>query len=268
MEDPTGDGAHEKLKGLIHRYPDRVLLKPTLTCLAYCRFCFRREKVGQGEANLTEAELDAAFGYIAAHPEIYEVILSGGDPLALSERRLAAIMARLSAISHVRVIRIHTRVPLVAPERINGALVAALKARQTVYVALHVNHAQELSDAVCQGIARLRAAGLPLLAQSVLLKGVNDKAEVLEALFRALLALGVMPYYLHPPDQARGTGHFRLSIAQGQAIMRQLRGRLSGPAIPTYIFDIPGGYGKVPVGPDYLAGDSEIFDPSGQRHRI
>lgn len=269
LSDPIGDAAHAPVKGIVHRYPDRVLLLPTHVCAVYCRFCFRRETVGADGGTLTEAELDAALGYIEAHPEIFEVILSGGDPLVLSPRRLAQIVACLSAIPHVKVIRLHSRVPAVDPGRVNDALGAALKSAKAVYVVLHVNHARELSAAALAACARLVDAGIPMLSQSVLLKGVNDDAATLEALFRTLLANRVKPYYLHHGDLAQGTGHFRTGIETGQAIMRRLRGRLSGLAQPTYVLDIPGGHGKVPVGPSYLHeqdGRTEVEDPSGNCH--
>ncbi|OYX30524.1 MAG: lysine 2,3-aminomutase [Caulobacterales bacterium 32-69-10] len=264
--DPIGDDAHSPTPGLVHRYPDRVLLKPTHTCATYCRFCFRREMVGPGSAPLSEAQLDAAFAYIAARSEIWEVIVSGGDPLVLSPRRLKALMARIEAIDHVKVVRFHTRVPVVAPERVTPTLVRALKSRKAVYVALHANHARELSDAARAACARLIDAGLPLVSQTVLLKGVNDDPEVLTALMRAFVETRIKPYYLHHGDLAPGTGHLRTTIAEGQAVMRALRGRLSGLAQPTYVLDIPGGHGKVPIGPAYLSGDGGVEDPAGAHH--
>ena len=270
MADPTGDGPHSKVKGIIHRYEDRLLLMPSHTCQVYGRFCFRREKVGQGADILSKAELDAAMDYIATHSEIHEVILSGGDPLVLSDRRLAEIMQRLSAIQHVQVIRFHTRVPMVDPARITPALIKLLKVRPAVYVLVHVNHVAELSKTVCKALARLAKGGIPLLSQTVLLKDVNDDAESLATLFHALVANRVKPYYLHHLDRAKGTSHFRVSIKRGQDIMRALRGRLSGIAQPTYVIDIPGGFGKVPIGPDYILetnGSYEIADPKGRRHR-
>ena len=265
LADPIGDEPHQKVKGIIHRYPDRLLLLPTHTCQVYCRFCFRREKVGS-EAGLSKAELEAAYAYIADHPEVSEIILTGGDPLVLSDRRLAEIVSRLNAILHVNIIRIHSRVPLVDPARITPDLLKALNGRAAIYMMIHVNHAAELSKPVCAALARLNKAGIPLLSQSVLLKGVNNDAEVLTDLFRTLVANKVKPYYLHHPDKAEGTSHFRVTIAEGQALMRQLRGKLSGLAQPTYVLDIPGGFGKVPIGPDYVAGN-EIADPWGRRHR-
>lgn len=252
MIDPIGDAAHEKIKGITHRYPDRVLLKPTHTCQVYCRFCFRREKVGQADEALNATELAAAIDYIRSHPEIWEVILSGGDPLVLSDRRLAALLADISTIQHVQVIRIHTRSPVADPSRIGEGLIEALKVRPAVYVVVHVNHANEISSDVKQGFARLVNAGIPLLSQSVLLKGVNNSIEALSALLKALVALRVKPYYLHHLDKAKGTEHFRCSIAEGQRLMRGLRGQVSGLCLPTYMLDIPGGHGKIPIGPSYL----------------
>ncbi len=259
MADPIGDAAHEKVKGVTHRYPDRVLLKPTHTCQVYCRFCFRREKVGQANGALDAGEMEVALGYIRNHPEIWEVILSGGDPLVLSDRRLGFLMDELSKIQHVQVIRIHTRSPVADPARIGEGLIAALKVRPAVYVVVHVNHATELSDEVKLGFAKLVSAGIPLLSQSVLLKGVNNSVETLGALFRTLVALRVKPYYLHHLDKAKGTEHFRCSIAEGQKLMRGLRGQLSGLCLPTYMLDIPGGFGKVPIGPAYLQGDGSTY---------
>ena len=265
LADPIGDQAHSPVKGIIHRYPDRLLLTPTHTCAVYCRFCFRREKVGKSDAGLSAAELGAALSYIETHSEVSEVILSGGDPLILSDRRIADIMRRLGHIPHIQVIRLHTRVPLVEPSLITPALVKLLRVRPAVYIVLHINHVAELSASVKKAIARLACSGIPLLAQSVLLKGVNDDAQVLEDLFRALIANRVTPYYLHHLDKAQGTSHFRVPIARGQDIMRTLRGRLSGIAQPTYVIDIPGGHGKVPIGPLYLT-ENEIADPKGRRH--
>jgi lysine 2,3-aminomutase len=269
--DPIGDHAHSPAPGIVHRYPDRVLLKATHTCAVYCRFCFRREMVGpQGEGTLSPAELDAAFAYIAARPEVWEVILTGGDPLVLSPRRLADLMGRLAAIPHVKIVRLHTRVPAVDPAAVTAELVEALKSpTQTVYVALHANHARELTPAARAACARLVDAGLPMLGQTVLLKGVNDDAETLTALFRAMVETRIKPYYLHHPDLAPGTGHLRVTLEEGQALMRALRGRVSGLCQPTYVLDIPGGYGKAPVGPTYLSGAGEgtrVEDPNGGLH--
>ena len=270
--DPIGDDAHAPVEGIVHRYPDRVLLKLVNVCAVYCRFCFRREMVGPGKQVLSAAQLDAAFGYIVAHPQIWEVIFTGGDPLVLSARRLAAVMQRLAAIEHVKIVRLHTRLPAVAPERITASLVGALKSSgKTTFVALHANHPRELTGAVRAACARIIDAGIPMVSQSVLLKGVNDDAATLEALMRAFVECRIKPYYLHHADMAPGTSHFRTTIEEGQALMRALRGRVSGLAQPTYVLDIPGGYGKVPVGPGYIdmCGDAGavVEDVNGAKHR-
>jgi lysine 2,3-aminomutase len=269
--DPIGDNTHSPVDGIVHRYPDRVLLKLVNVCAVYCRFCFRREMVGPGKRALTAQQLDAALGYIAAHPEIWEVILTGGDPLVLSARRLGDVIKRLAAIDHVKIIRLHTRLPVVLPEKITPALVRALKVPgATTYVALHANHPRELTAAVRAACARIVDAGIPMVSQSVLLRGVNDDAQTLEKLMRAFVECRIKPYYLHHADLAPGTSHFRTTIAEGQALMRALRGRVSGLAQPTYVLDIPGGYGKVPVGPDYvdMCGEAGamVEDINGLKH--
>ncbi len=265
--DPVGDKVHSPVAGVVHRYPDRVLLKLTHTCAVYCRFCFRREVVGpQGLGNLSPIELDAAFDYIASHGEIWEVILTGGDPLLLSPRRLREVMLRLADIDHVKVIRFHTRIPVVDPGAVTDELVEALRAAgKATYIALHANHARELTSAARAACARLVDAGLPMLGQSVLLRGVNDDPESLGELMRAMVETRVKPYYLHHGDLAPGTGAMRTTIEEGQALMRAIRGDLSGLCQPTYVLDIPGGHGKVPVGPAYV-NQSEVTDPWGERH--
>ena len=245
--DPIGDLAHSPVEGIVHRYPDRVLLKAVHVCPVYCRFCFRREMVGpEGLGTLSPGALDTAIAYIAERPEIWEVILTGGDPLVLSPRRLQAIMERLAAIEHVKIVRFHSRVPVVDPERIDAALIEALKASgKTTYVALHANHPREFTAEARAAIARIVDAGMVMISQTVLLKGVNDDAEVLAALMRAFVENRVKPYYLHHPDLAPGTAHFRLTLAEGRALVESLRGRVSGLCQPAYILDIPGGHGKV-----------------------
>jgi lysine 2,3-aminomutase len=265
--DPIGDDAHSPIEGVVHRYPDRVLLKLVNACAVYCRFCFRREMVGPGRGGLSRAALDAALDYIAGTPEIWEVILTGGDPLVLSPRRLKAVMARLAAIDHVKVIRVHTRLPAVAPEKITPALVKALRTGKATFVVLHANHARELTDGARAACARLIDAGIPMLSQSVLLRGVNDDADTLGRLMRALVECRIKPYYLHHADLAPGTAHFRTTIAEGQALMRTLHGRTSGLCQPSYVLDIPGGHGKSPIGPVYLSADcSEVEDFHRRRH--
>ena len=263
--DPVGDTEFSPMKGVVHRYPDRALLKPLLICPVYCRFCFRREHVGPGGGLLTERELDAAFAWLGGHKEIREVILTGGDPLMLSPRRLSAILDRLGAMPHIETLRVHTRVPTTDPGRVTGELVQALTLDRPLWLALHANHAREFTAAAVAALTRLRRAGVSLLGQSVLLRGVNDSAEALEALFRAMLAAGVKPYYLHQLDSAPGTARFHVPIATGQRLLAALRGRVTGLAWPTYVLDIPGGHGKVPIGPTYLEDDGSVRDPEGVR---
>ena len=271
--DPIGDHPNSPVEGIVHRYPDRVLLKAVHVCPVYCRFCFRREMVGpQGLGTLSDRALEAALAYIAQHDEIWEVILTGGDPLVLSPRRLTTILTRLARIDHVKVVRFHTRVPVVEPERIDRELLAALKASgKTVYVALHANHPREMTAAARAACARLVDAGVAMVSQTVLLRGVNDDAETLAALMRAFVENRIKPYYLHHPDLAPGTSHFRLTIAEGQALVAALRGRVSGLCQPTYVLDIPGGHGKAPIGPGYLteSGDGcfTVRDYRGEDHR-
>ncbi len=269
--DPIGDFAHTPVAGVVHRYPDRVLMKVHSACAVYCRFCFRREMVGPGGDTMTETDIDAALAYIRDHPEIWEVILTGGDPLVLSPKRLAKILDALDAIDHVQIVRVHTRLPVAAPERITDELVDVFTQRRaTVYVAVHTNHSKELSAATVAACDRLTRAGIPLVGQSVLLKGVNDTTDALEDLFRAMVKARIKPYYLNHPDLAPGTSHFRVSFETGQQLMKELRGRISGLCLPTYILDIPGGYGKVPVGPTYLqpSGDGAMVveDVNGIHH--
>jgi lysine 2,3-aminomutase len=270
--DPIGDDAHSPVEGIVHRYPDRVLLKLVHVCAVYCRFCFRREMVGPGQKHaLTPAALGQALAYIREHPEIWEVILTGGDPLVLSPRRLQSVVRQLAAVEHVKVLRLHTRVPVVDPQRMTPALVRAIASfGKAAYVVLHVNHARELTGEARAACARLANAGIPLLSQSVLLKGVNDNPQALGDLMRSLVECRIKPYYLHHGDLAPGTAHLRTSIDEGQALMRALRGDYSGLCQPTYVLDIPGGHGKSPVGPNYLQARKEghylVEDFRGARH--
>ena len=261
--DPIGDLAYSPVPGIVHRHPDRVLFKAVAACPVYCRFCFRREMIGPGKDNaLSPADFEAAIAYIAGHSEIWEVILTGGDPFILSPRRVAEITSRLAEIPHVKLIRWHTRVPMVDPERVKDDLVAALHAPgATTYVAIHANHPREFDAHARAAIARLVDGGVPLVSQSVLLKGVNDDMETLAALMRAFAENRVKPYYLHHPDLAPGTGHFRVGIDEGLALMRALRAAVSGLAMPTYMLDIPGGFGKVPL-------ESHNVEKTATGHRI
>jgi lysine 2,3-aminomutase len=251
-----------------------VLFKLVHVCAVYCRFCFRREMVGPGKATaLSHAAYNGALDYIRAHSQIWEVILTGGDPLMLSPRRLAEIMADLAAIDHVRIIRIHTRVPVADPARISREMIAALKVKgATTWVALHANHARELTDKARAACADVIDAGIPMVSQSVLLRGVNDNAAALEALMRAFVECRIKPYYLHHGDLAPGTAHLRTTLAHGQELMRSLRGRVSGLCQPDYVVDIPGGHGKAPVGPNYLSQANsfsrEREQPAETRYRI
>jgi lysine 2,3-aminomutase len=251
-----------------------VLFKLVHVCAVYCRFCFRREMVGPGKATaLSPSAYDEAIGYIRAHPEIWEVILTGGDPLMLSPRRLAEVMADLAGIDHVRIIRIHTRVPVADPARVSPEMIAALRVRgATTWVALHANHARELTGKARAACAAIVDAGIPMVSQSVLLRGVNDNAAELEALMRAFVECRIKPYYLHHGDLAPGTSHLRTTLTHGQALMRKLRGRVSGLCQPEYVLDIPGGHGKSPVGPGYLSpadSFSESREPNAEtRYRI
>ncbi len=269
--DPIGDHVKSPTPGLVHRYPDRVLLKLAHVCPVYCRFCFRREMVGPdlGEA-MSPDDLQNALDYIRRTPAIWEVILTGGDPFVLSPRRIHDVTTALGQIPHVKVLRWHTRVPVVDPDRISDDLIAALKASEkTVFVGLHSNHARELTSDARRAIAKLVDAGIPLLSQTVLLKGVNDDADSLEALMRALVEARVKPYYLHHGDLAPGTAHFRTTIAEGQALMGELRRRLSGIALPTYVLDLPGAFGKIPLSDATISKDGAgylVRDAKGGVH--
>ena len=275
QSDPIGDARHSPVPGIVHRYGDRVLLKLTHVCPVYCRFCFRRETVGPGKSEVLDDDaLEKALAYISGHPEIWEVILTGGDPLVLSPRRLKKIVARLSDIQHVKILRWHTRVPVAAPERVTAELVRALKsAAQASYVVLHANHPRELTADARAACARIVDAGIPMLSQSVLLRGVNDSVEVLEALMRCLVEMRVKPYYLHHADLAPGTAHHRTGIAEGQHLVRELHARASGLCQPHYVLDIPGGHAKaricdsdVALTPETPGSEARLRDARGEWH--
>jgi lysine 2,3-aminomutase len=256
--DPIGDQKFSPVEGIVHRYPDRVLFKLVHVCAVYCRFCFRREMVGPGKASaMGEATYRRALDYIGSHREIWEVILTGGDPLMLSARRLGEVMRDLAAISHVRIVRIHSRIPVADPDRITDEMAKALRVDgATTWLAVHANHPRELSAKAREACARLADRGIPLVSQSVLLRDVNDDAETLEALMRAFVECRIKPYYLHHGDLAPGTAHLRTTLEAGQGLVAHLRGRVSGLCQPDYVIDIPGGFGKVPVGPNYLSRDT------------
>jgi lysine 2,3-aminomutase len=255
LADPIGDHAHGAVPRLTHRYPDRVLLHPTYQCAIYCRHCFRKEALDDAADQYTENQLQPAFEYITAHEEIREVILTGGDPLVLSNARLAELRGRLELIPHLRMLRVHTRLPVVHPARITDELVDALRGRLMVCVVTHFNHPNEIAGDAVRAAALLRGAGFLLLNQTVLLKGLNDDVETLRTLFQELVyTLGIKPYYLHHCDLARGLTHMRTTIDRGLELMRGLRGHLSGICLPEYVLDLPGGYGKIPLGPSYTRG--------------
>ncbi|MBN9596772.1 MAG: lysine-2,3-aminomutase-like protein [Afipia sp.] len=265
--DPIGDHPHSPVSGIVHRYPDRVLFKLVHVCAVYCRFCFRREMVGPGKDNgLSDDVYSKALDYIRSHPEVWEVILTGGDPLMLSARRLREVMNDLAAIDHVKIIRIHTRVPVADPARVTDDVAAALRVHgATTWVAVHANHPREFTVEARDACARIIDAGIPMVSQSVLLRGVNDNPETLEALMRTFVECRIKPYYLHHGDLAPGTAHLRTTIEEGQRLMQHLRGRVSGLCQPDYVLDIPGGHGKAPIGPQYL---SRISESSGSGYRI
>ena len=270
--DPLDEARLSPVAGVVHRYPDRVLLKLTHVCPVYCRFCFRREVVGPGGPQaLAGKALETALAYIAATPAIWEVILTGGDPLMLSPRRIGEVTRRLCAIPHVKVLRWHTRVPVVDPGRVTGELVAALRADgRAVYVALHANHARELTDAARSACARLADAGIPLLGQTVLLKGVNDDAETLAALMRAFVEARIKPYYLHHLDAAPGTSHFRVSIAEGPgASCAPCAGACPASPSPPTCSTSPAATARCRSGPGYLSADGHaVVDPGGATARL
>ncbi len=249
LADPTADAPFTPIPGVVHRYPDRALLKPLLACPVYCRFCFRREHVGPDGGLLSEPELEAALNWFEAHRQVGEVILTGGDPLMLSPRRLGHILGRLAALPHIHTLRIHSRVPVADPSRITPAMLAALALEKPLYLCVHANHAQEFGPASAPALRALHGAGLVLLGQSVLLAGVNDSEAALEALFRTMLAHRVKPYYLHALDPAPGTARFAVPDERGLELLRGLRGRVSGLAWPVFVREAAGGAGKKPLGP-------------------
>lgn len=253
LEDPIGDDAHSPMPGLVHRYPDRVLIKPTFHCASYCRFCFRRYKVSTSEFKLEGESLQNVLSYIKSKPQVWEVILSGGDPLAMTDARLTPLLSGLADIRHLEILRLHTRVPSVLPSRINQALVDLLKKTgKQVWLVVHINTASELTPESLEAIGLLQRNGITVLSQTVLLKEVNGTPEKLEQLFRALVRAGVKPYYLHYPDLARGTQHFRVPLDEAVAMVDGLRGKLSGLCLPQLVIDIPGGAGKIAVSSENL----------------
>jgi lysine 2,3-aminomutase len=254
-DDPLGEDAHSPVPGLVHRYPDRVLLLVTNFCSVYCRYCTRARMVGSvGERSIRKHDLEKAIDYIAANPVIRDVLLSGGDPLSLDDERLEWILSRLRAIPHVEFIRIGSKQPVVQPQRITPALTRILKRYHPLWMSLHFTHPDELTPEVAEACARLADAGIPLGSQTVLLKGVNDDVPTMKSLVQGLLRIRVRPYYLYQCDPISGSAHFRTSVEKGIEIIRGLRGHTTGYAVPTYVIDAPGGGGKIPVSPDYVVG--------------
>jgi lysine 2,3-aminomutase len=270
LSDPTGDNTHEVVKGVIHRYPDRCLLKVASVCPIYCRFCFRKELIGPRKDSLTRAELQMAYDYIRSQSGIWEVILTGGEPFILKPKKIADIVNSLASIEHVEIIRIHTRVPVVDPARISLDLIQALKSNKTVYVVLSANHPNEFTPEMEKACARLVNAGIPMLSQTVLLKGINNDVDILSRLMKLFVKNRIKPYYLHHPDLAKGTSHFRLTIEEGQQLVRDLQRKISGLCQPTYMLEIPGGHGKMTIGPCYAEKKGAswfIEDHHGNAHR-
>lgn len=252
LRDPLGEENHGVARHLVRRYPDRALLLVNDRCSVYCRFCTRSRMVGQGGGARSLDELADAFAYLEAHPEVGEVIVSGGDPAVMSTARLESVLRRIAAIGSVGNIRLATRTPVTLPQRITDELAAMLRrVHPAVWVMTHFNHPRELTDESRDACARLADHGLPVMNQTVLLRGINDRAETLDALFRGLVRTRVRPYYLLQADPVRGTGHLRTPLSTGRRIMDHLQGRLSGIALPTFIVDTPGGFGKVPAGPSF-----------------
>jgi lysine 2,3-aminomutase len=256
LRDPLGEESHEVAPHLVRRYPDRVLLIATDRCSVYCRFCTRSRLVGGGGGARSMTTLEPAFDWIATHPEIHDVIISGGDPCLMSTERLARLLQRLRTIEHVQYVRLATRAPVTLPQRITPELCGAIReSHEATWVMTHFNHPKELTDEAREACGRLADAGLPVMNQTVLLRGVNDSAEVLETLFRGLVHTRVRPYYLLQMDPVSGTGHLRTPLKRGIELMAALQGRVSGIALPKLIVDSPGGLGKVPVGRNYLVSE-------------
>ncbi len=252
MTDSLNEDAHSPVPGLVHRYPDRVLMLVTTQCASYCRYCTRSRIVGDAGVQFSRRDYDRQIAYIAEHPQIRDVLLSGGDPLTLPQKLLEDVLMRLRAIPHVEIIRIGTRVPIFLPQRITPDLVAMLRRFHPLWMNVHVNHPKELTPEVATALARLADAGIPLGCQTVLLAGINDCPHIIKELIHKLVMNRVRPYYLYQCDLVQGAGHFRTPVAVGLEIMEALRGHTSGYAIPTYVIDLPGGGGKVPVMPNYV----------------
>jgi lysine 2,3-aminomutase len=256
MRDPCGEDKDSPVPGLVHRYPDRVLLLVTDQCAVYCRYCTRRRLVGSNERSITQGNFEEVLKYLKSHRKVRDVLLSGGDPLLLENERLEEILSRLRALPHIELLRIGTRAPVTLPQRITGGLVRMLKKYHPLMVSIHFTHPKEITEAVKRACSELADGGIPLGSQTVLLKGINDKAYVMKKLVQELLKIRVRPYYVYQCDLAMGTEHFRTSVATGIQIIEKLRGYTTGYAVPTYVVDAPGGGGKIPLQPDYLVSKS------------
>jgi lysine 2,3-aminomutase len=242
LTDPIGDKAHTPVPGIIHRYPDRALLNLITSCAVHCRFCFRRDLLEKSPANLQKS-----LEYLRNHTEISEVILSGGDPLTMTDAFLSHVLSELKKITHIKRIRFHTRTPAVYPQRVNTKFIQIIKKAAPASIIIHINHPREITKKFQDCIQKLHKSGAMLLSQTVLMKGVNNDAKILEQLFRGLVEINVKPYHLHHLDYAKGTSHFRISVEEGRQIMQKLQGSVSGICIPEYVIDTPGGHGKIPV---------------------
>jgi lysine 2,3-aminomutase len=252
MVDPLGEDKHSPVPGLVHRYPDRVLLLVTDQCAVYCRYCTRRRLVGSNERSITEGNFEEVLKYLKSHRKVRDVLLSGGDPLLLENERLEEMLSRLRMLPHIELLRIGTRVPVTLPQRITGGLVRMLKKYHPLMISIHFTHPKEITDQVRRACSELADGGMPLGSQTVLLKGINDKPYIMKKLVHELLKIRVRPYYIYQCDLAMGTEHFRTSVATGIQIMEKLRGHTTGYAVPTYVVDAPGGGGKIPLQPDYV----------------
>jgi lysine 2,3-aminomutase len=250
--DPCAEDENSPVHGLVHRYPDRVLLLVTDKCAVYCRYCTRRRMVGSSEKCITEEEMDEAISYIQATKKVRDVLISGGDPLLLEDDHLERILTKLRKIPHVEIVRIGTRVPVTLPQRITPALTNMLRKYHPLWMSIHFSHPKEITKEVRRSCGLLSDAGIPLGSQTVLLRGINDKPSIMKRLMHELLKTRVRPYYIYQCDLAMGTEHFRTPIAVGINIIEKLRGHTTGYAVPSFVIDAPGGGGKIPVGPTYL----------------
>jgi lysine 2,3-aminomutase len=252
MVDPCGEDKDSPVPGLVHRYPDRVLLLVTDQCAVYCRYCTRRRLVGSNERSITQGNFEEVLKYLKNHRKVRDILLSGGDPLLLENERLEEILSRLRALSHIELLRIGTRAPVTLPQRITGGVVRMLKKYHPLMISIHFTHPKEITETVRRACSELADGGIPLGSQTVLLKGINDKPYIMKKLVQELLKIRVRPYYIYQCDLAMGTEHFRTSVATGIQIIEKLRGYTTGYAVPTFVVDAPGGGGKIPLEPDYL----------------